>query len=47
MNYCENRGTTTLERDKARDSWDMLYGIWNTLPTFRSRVQFPSPAPIK
>ena len=23
----------------------MLYGIRNTLPTFRSRVQFPSPAP--
>ncbi len=47
MNYCENRGTTTLERDKARDSWDMLYGIRNTLRTFKSRVQFPSPAPIK
>ncbi len=24
----------------------MFYGIRNTLPTFRSRVQFPSPAPI-
>ena len=46
MNYCENRGITTLERDKARDSWDMLYGIRNTLRTFKSRVQFPSPAPI-
>ena len=47
MNYCENRGTTTLERDKARDSWNMLYGKRNMLRTFRSRVQFPSPAPIK
>ena len=46
MNYCENRAITTIERDKARDSWDMLYGTRNTLPTFRSRVQFPSPAPI-
>ena len=46
MNYCENRAITTLESYKARDSWDMLQSTWKTLPTFRSRVQFPSPAPL-
>ena len=46
MNYYENRAITTLERDKARDSWDALQGTWNTLPMLRLRVQFPSPAPI-
>ena len=45
VNYWGFSSITTLERNKARDSRDILYGIRNTLPTFRLRVQFPSPAP--
>ena len=45
VNYCDCSSITASRGNKARDSWDTLLRTGNTLPTFRSRVQFPSPAP--